>query len=238
MMKPINCPNCGAALPARAIKSDIASCEFCGTSFRIPKSLTPEPDMGNLLLGADFSHKIMPGWELLNADKLTFNGGNPPELIGKVPAKNDGAYFLLRTSGLLDDYDASVSIKFLDGKKDTIRAGFYLRFSDNGGYAFLISVQGSYTLGFFEKNEKGILTWKNMLPWTWHTALREGYNESNRLRVVCNGEAFRVYLNGVLAGSFKDSKYSVGRVHLTVDPGEKESGSFAFSDLQLREVTG
>lgn len=69
-------------------------------------------------------------------------------------------------------------------------------------------------------------------------ALREGFNESNRLRVICKGDSFRVYLNGVFAGSFKDNQFSVGRVYLAVDPGEKQHGVFAFSDLQVREVPG
>jgi hypothetical protein len=238
-MKPLNCPNCGAALSARAAKNEITTCEFCGTSFRVPKSLTPEADMGDLLLGADFSHKVMPGWEVLNEDKLTFHGGSQPELRGMFPPKKEGAYYMLRSSGLMDDFDVSVSIKFSSGTKENIRAGIYPRLSDDGGYGFLISVQASYTFGFFEKDPNGgALAWRKLLPWTYHTALREGFNESNRLRVICNKDSFRVYINGVLAGSFKDSQYSVGRVYLTVDPGEKEHGRFAFSDLQLREVPG
>ena len=60
-MQALNCPNCGAALPQKAIKaSDLVSCEFCGTSFRVPKTLTPEPDMGDLILGADFYEKTTP----------------------------------------------------------------------------------------------------------------------------------------------------------------------------------
>lgn len=234
-MKAYNCPNCGATLPAHAIKMEITSCEFCGTSFRLSRTATPEPDMGDLLLGTDFSQKIMPGWELLNEDKLTFHN-NPLELRGTFPPKQDGAYYMLRSSGLLDDFDVSVSIRLTSGSKEHIRAGIYPRLMDEGGYGFLISVQGSYTVGYFEKDANGALAWKRLLPWTYHTALHEGFNETNRLRVICKGDSFRMYLNGVLAGSFKDSRFSAGRLYLTVDPGEKSNGSFAFSNLQVREV--
>lgn len=238
-MKPLNCPNCGAGLSASAAKQDIATCEFCGTSFRIPKTNTPQPDMGDLLLGADFSHKVMPGWEVLNPDKVTFHTGSPAEIRGIFPPKDTGAYYMLRSSGLLDDFDVSLSIKITSGSKENVRAGIYPRLSDDGGYGFLVSVQSSYTFGFFEKDPNGgALAWRKLLPWTYHTALREGFNESNRLRVICNGDSFRVYLNGVLAGSFKDNQFSVGRVYLAVDPGEKQHGGFSFSDLQVREVPG
>lgn len=193
--------------------------------------------MGDLLLGADFSRKVMPGWEVLNPDKVTFHTGTPAEARGTFPPKTSGAYYMLRSSGLLDDFDVSVSIKITNGLKESVLAGIYPRLSDDGGYGFLVSVQASYTFGFFEKDPNGgALTWRNLLPWTYHTALREGFNESNRLRVICNGDSFRVYLNGVLAGSFKDNQFSVGRIYLAVDPGEKQHGGFGFSDLQVREV--
>lgn len=235
-MQALNCPNCGAALPQKAIKaSDLVSCEFCGASFRVPKTFTPEPDMGDLILGADFSSKIMPGWEVINEELLTFHKGNPSELRGSYkPSPN--SYYVLKSSGFLDDFDASINMKFTDGDENIIRAGFYARFSDNGGYAVLVSVIGSYTIGYYKKGEKNELKWEDLLPWANHTALRAGINETNRLRVLCDGGQFRVYLNGVLATSFKDDHFKRGKLYLAVVPTEKSSLGVAFSDLQLREV--
>lgn len=235
-MKPLNCPNCGAALSARSVSLDLATCEFCGTSFRIPKTLTPEPDMGDLLLGADFSNNHMPGWEVLNADKLKFHKNEPPEMRGIFKHDPSKSHYALKSSGFLDDFDASVNIKFTEGTLDKIRAGFYLRFTDEGGLGFLVSAQSSYTVGIFLKSTDGILTWQRLLAWTNHTALKHGFNVYNRLRVVCNRDSFRVYLNGVLATSFKDARFSAGTLYLTVEPGDGIDGGFAFSDLQVREV--
>ncbi len=237
-MQALNCPNCGAALPQKAIKaSDLVSCEFCGASFRVPKTFTPEPDMGDLILGADFSSKTMPGWEVINEDLLTFYKGSPSELRGSYkPSPN--SYYVLRSSGLLDDFDASVNLKFTDGNKDLIRAGFYLRFTGSGGYAVMVSAIGSYSIGCYQKDEKNELRWEDILPWANHTALRAGMNETNRLRVLCDGGQFRVYLNGALATSFKDDQFKRGKLYLAVVPTEKSSLGVAFSDLQLREVMG
>ncbi len=234
-MKSLNCPNCGAVLPETKIKYDIASCEYCGTNFRIPKSMTPEPDMGDLLLGADFSDSTMPGWQLFNQDKLTFHKGQPNEMRCRFTPKKDEAFYVLKSSGLVDDFDASVTLRFTEGKEDMTRAGFYLRFSDDGGYTIFISAIASYQVGVFTKGADNKLVWKKILPWTAHTALKKGFNQSNRLRVICNREQFRLYFNGVLAASFKDATWSVGKFCLTVDPYE-DDGGFAFSDLQLREV--
>ncbi len=74
------------------------------------------------------------------------------------------------------------------------------------------------------------------MTWANHTALRAGMNETNRLRVICDGERFRVYLNGVLATSFKDDHFKRGKLYLAVVPTEKSNLDIAFSDLQLREV--
>lgn len=234
-MKALNCPNCGAALPASAAQSDIVVCEFCGTSFRLPKTLTPEPDMGDLLLGADFSKKTMPGWETVNADMLTFHKGPPTELRGKFKPQFN-SYYLLQSSGFLDNFDASATIRFLEGEKEWIRAGFFFRHTTEGGYGVMVSAQASYMFGYVAKDKKGELLFYKMMPWAYHTALRLGMNEFNRLRVLCNGSSFRIYLNGVLATSFQDDRFKMGKFYLAAEPSEKSSIEVGFSDLQVREA--
>lgn len=236
-MQALNCPNCGAAIPERAIKaSDLVMCEFCGTSFRVPKTFTPEPDMGDLMLGADFGSKVMPGWEVINENLLTFHKGRPSELRGMYnPSPN--TYYVLKSSGFLDDFDASINIKFTDGDREIIRAGFYPRYTpETGGYVVFVSAQASYTIGYYVKGANNELTWETLMAWAYHTALRDGMNETNRLRVICNGERFSVYLNGVLATSFKDDRYKKGKLFVAVAPTEKSNLGVTFSDLQLREV--
>lgn len=235
-MKALNCPNCGASLPEKSIKaSDLVACEFCGTTFRISKTLTPEPDMGDLMLGADFSNKTMPGWEIVNEELLTFHKGNPAELRGQYKP-NLNSYYVLKTSGFVDDFDASVNLKFTEGNTDIIRAGFYCRFTLEGGYAILVSAIGSYTIGYYVKDKNGELKWEDLMTWANHTALRSGMNQTNRLRVICDGDKLRIYLNGTLATSLKDTRFKRGKLYLAVVPSEKSNLEITFSDLQLREV--
>ena len=69
-MDQMDCPNCGAALPASAAASEVVTCQYCNVTFRIPQTFTPEPDMGNHVLGADFRQDTIPGWGVLNKEKL------------------------------------------------------------------------------------------------------------------------------------------------------------------------
>src|SRR5690606_33318738 len=220
-MKALNCPNCGGTIHEQFIKSsDIVACEYCGTTFRISKTFTPEPDMGDLMLGADFSNNVMPGWEVMNTELLTFHKGNPPEMRGSYKA-NKKSYYVLQSSGFIDDFDAGISIKFTNGDENKIRAGFFLRFTpDNGGYAVLVSAIGSYTIGYYVKDTTNELMWKDLITWSNHTALKTGMNQTNRLRVICHDTKFQVYLNGVLATSFKDERFKTGRLYVTVVPSE------------------
>lgn len=234
-MKALNCPNCGASFPAQSTQTDIAACEFCGTTFYIPKTLTPESGMGDLLLSADFSSKVMPGWEVIDEDNVSFHKGHPSELRGKFSARWN-SYYVLASSGLLDNFDISVNIRFIAGQKEFIRAGFYTRMNNEGGYSFQVSALASYTFHAFVKDDKGELTFQDIMPWTRHAALRPGLNVNNRLRVICNRERFRIYLNGTLAASYTDSRWSMGRLYLAAVPSEKSDMEVAFSDLQLREA--
>jgi hypothetical protein len=235
-MKSLNCANCGAALPAHSIKGDLATCEFCGTTFRIPKTLTPEPEMGDLLLGADFSSDVMPGWEFFNRDKLTFHKGKPNELRGVFPQLPDQVHYVLKSSGLLDDFDASVTIRVTEGDDKMLRSGFYPRFNDDGGYTVMISAISTYQVGVFTVDKDNKWIWRKIIPWTLHTALKPGLHQNNRLRVICNRDQFLLYFNGVLATSFKDPSFSAGKLCIIVDPFSPTSAGYAFSDLQLREA--
>ncbi|MEN9562390.1 MAG: hypothetical protein RIR73_634 [Chloroflexota bacterium] len=237
-MRSLSCPNCGAALPARNLKDDIATCEFCGTSFRIPKTLTPEADMGDLILGADFSQKTMPGWETVNEEMLSFHKSDPSEMRAKFKPHSN-SYHVLKSSGFLDNFDVSVSIRFLEGKEEWVHAGLFLRHDTSvGGYGVKVSMQGTYNFGYIAKDDKDQLTYYKIMPWASHHALRAGLKETNRLRVICNGSSFRIYLNGVFATAFQDERYKMGKVFLVADASEKSSIEVAFSELQLREALG
>lgn len=141
------------------------------------------------------------------------------------------------SSGFLDDFDASVTIKFTEGDEKLITAGLYPRMNNEGGYAVYISPLGSYNIGYFTTQpNSNDFKWNTLVDWTSHASLRKGRDVTNRLRVIMDGEKMRVYLNGVLATSLKDDRYKMGKLHVVAEPNGETNLGVAYSDLQVREV--
>lgn len=229
----VSCPNCGASIPGYAVPRSVIVCDYCNSAFRTSGSPTPQPEIGDLLLGADFSDPNVPGWLLSTPEKLTFVPGTPPELrVNFEPSKL--IHPIIRTPGYFSDLDVSVTICFLEGKWDYISAGFEIRSCDDGDYIFRISAQGTFQIGAHKGTEWG----DTLLNWRSHPALRPQQGEPNRLRVIARGSQLRLYLNGVLASSLNDERYKAGTVRLVVSPSENSNLVLSLRDLQLREAPG
>ena len=80
------------------------------------------------------------------------------------------------------------------------------------------------------------MDWTSIMSWTKHSAIRQGLNQQNRLRVIASANHLRVYLNGVLATSLHDGRFEEGEVLLSSEPGSHTDGEVGFTDLQLRDV--
>lgn len=231
LLQDLTCTNCGAALRSIGVGGAVVSCEHCGTSFRVPASLTPQPEMGDLILGTDFRDPEVPGWKVFNRDKLEFRPGSPAELWVNFPA-SELIHPIVRTPGPLDDFDVSVTVRFIEGNREYISAGFEVRSGDAGDYIVRVSAQGTYGVGWHVGTEWG----GKLVDWTEHPSLRATLGQPNRLRVVMRGDQTRVYLNGVLATSLRDPKYTFGHIRLVVSPSKETSMVVAFSDLQVRDA--
>lgn len=237
MLNALVCPNCGGTLPPPAPGISVVTCQYCGTTFSVAKSTTPEARMGKLLLGADFSRKPIEGWGFPNEDKVRLIPGARPELRGKFPA-GPTLYYALNSSGFFDDIDASVSFTFYGGNLNDLDAGISLRYRKGvGSYSVLVCPLGTYSVGYYHPGTSGDnMDWATILNWTKHSAIRPGLNQTNRLRFIASGDHLRVYLNGVLATTLHDGRYDEGEVLLCSEPGSHSEGEVGFTDLQLREV--
>jgi hypothetical protein len=229
MIAELSCANCGASIDPQLIRGDVAACSYCGAAFRVAGSQTPEPTLGNLLLGADFRDPAIPGWIISAPDQLELRPGSPAEAWISLPA-SDLIHAVIRTPGPYDDLDAGVTIRFISGVRDQVSAGFDVRSWDPGDYVVRISAQGTFSVGWHDKNQWG----DYLVPWATHPALRGDWGEANRLRVTLRGDQMRVYFNGVLALSLRDGRFPVGRLRLVFSPGKGEAVA-AFSELQLRQ---
>jgi hypothetical protein len=234
-----HCPNCGASVLFTSPNNDIAICEYCHSSFRVASSFTPQPDLGDLLLGADFSQLPPAGWQLLN-EQATSRGVHPqgiPELVGRFDA-SEQVHYVLQSSGIFDDFDVSVNIHCIDGELKYSRGGLVVRYNSTlGGYIIFVSVQSTYMIGWYERKDEKLVWGGELIDWTTHHALRSGFGVTNRLRVLMRGNQMRLYLNGVLACSLRDDRHHSGQIRLGIEPSKHGPITFGFSDLQLREVS-
>lgn len=231
LLHELSCANCGAPVRVMAMRGSVVSCDICHASFRIPTSLTPEPDLGELLLGADFREPDAPGWVLINRDRLEFRPGAPAELWATF-APSDRIHPILRTPGPFDDFDVSVTIRFIKGPYEHASAGLELRSGDEGDYVVRISAQGTFNVGWHAKTEWG----GPIVNWTDHPSLKSRMGEPNRIRAIMRGQQIRLYINGLICASIRDSRFHAGFIRLVVSPSSQDALTVAFSDLQLREV--
>ncbi len=219
-------------------------CGYCGASYILPQARQPQPQpsppprerpatIGDLLLGTDFRDPDLPGWRRYYKEQTQFihQPGLPPELEGTFK-KEKSLSGVVGTCGPLHNCDISVNIRFISGSYTGARAGIEFRYRDEGNYVAILSPQGTYCVGYHVDRK-----WGDYLNnWSRHPALKEGWGEINRLRVLNRGEQIRVYLNGSLAASIRDTRYTTGRALVVVGPIGEDT-RLAISDLQIREVT-
>jgi hypothetical protein len=220
-------------MPASASGGSLVKCEACGSTFIVPSSLTPEPTLGNLLLGADFTNPTIPGWKVYDRENPVEFGEQDgiPEYRVILPLEPEHrTTWLIATPGILDDFDACVSLRFLAGDAENYFAGFDLRCSEEGYYEMMIDSGGRFRLCWFDKHTYG----GDLVKWCFQPALKKGLEERNTIRVLMRGPKIRIYLNGVFSFSLHDERFSAGNLRLLAAPFDKEM-RLAVSNLQIRE---
>ncbi|MCP4361416.1 MAG: hypothetical protein GY796_25680 [Chloroflexi bacterium] len=224
------CPNCGTPASEGTRAGTVAACPLCNEAYRVADSLTPQPALGPLILRPNLHSANLPGWKVLNRDKLSFEVNMVPEMVATFSAENL-YYPTIRTFGKFDDFDIAATIRFLKGDYMHAHAGIEFRNCDEGDYVVSLSPQGTYRVGWHDKDAWG----GTLSPWRGHTALHEGWEAPNRLRVIARGDALRVYINGVFATALHDDHFHSGYVRLVLAPKKKKT-VVGFSEVELREV--
>lgn len=230
-LQALTCERCGAAV--QFVNERVMVCSYCGQVYNLSEAQAPR--RGELLLRADFTDPNVPGWRLYHKENLHVGEGGLPRLVCDFEKKSDTSW-VLESFGSFDNVDASVTITFLEVEDVTkhCRLGFSLRWTEEGRYSVDIAPKGNYCAASYEKQgDTG--KWHMLVDYASHPALRAGVGVPNRLRVVTYNDHLRVYLNGALASSVRDPKFTYGTVGIVLE----NSGSdvkFALSELELREA--
>ena len=231
-LQALTCERCGAAV--QFLNERLVACPYCGQVYNL--SEVEAPSLGELLLAADFRDPDVPGWWLYQRESLRVGEGGRPWLFGDF-RKFEKARWIIESHGSFDNVDASVTITFLEVEDVTkhCRLGLALRWTEEGRYGANIAPEGNYSAGAYDNRADAGKRWRMFVNCASHPALRAGVGVANRLRVVAHDDRLRVYINGALASSVRDAKFTNGTVGIVLE----NSGSdvkFALSELELREA--
>ncbi len=219
----LRCTNCYAPLRPEAARGGVVTCEYCGTTLKLPGAA------GGLLLDANFRDPALPGWTTTLRPQLELLPGPPPELLARLEA-NQNSWNVLRSSATFDDFDVSVTVRLLWGDLTTTRAGLFLRYGPQGLYTVWVSTQGTFSVGYVGLNGA---PGKTLVGWARHAALRTQPGEPNVIRASFAGDRLRVQINGAPAASLRDASSGFGAIYLAAHSSVPMA--VAYSALEVRE---
>ncbi len=176
-------------------------------------------------LVADFTETFAPGqlgaW-LLEQDEHGSTAIVNEQLVITLAAPNTIQYATLdgRTFG---DFALEVDATQRAGPAES-SYGILFRIVDGQQfYRFDITGNGLYMIE--RHNNDG--TWTRLVPdWTPTSAIVQGLNQTNRLRVLAVGSSLTFYVNGILLTTISDATYTSGAIAL-------DAGTFGGANMQV-----
>ena len=147
--------------------------------------------------------------------------------------KPNGYHVLTTTSNLQACQEAAAQYRDATVKVDvTILAGdsggLFLRFSGGAynGYLFEIDSNGNYKFSIFGGN--------TIQDWTSSSALKTGYNVTNTITVIMNGDSFALYANGTYIATLTDPSYTYESGNLALFASAPDTDTeVVFSNLKV-----
>ncbi len=212
-------------LSAIAIILLMALLAACGGRPIIPTgSGGSQPDSNGNGSG-DVSEAFVPGetgnW-LLEQDEIGSSAIVNEELVITIAAPNTMQYAAL-DGAIFGDLALEVDVAQRSGPADS-SYGVIFRMQDGQQfYRFDITGNGLYVIE--RHNSDG--TWTRLVPdWTPTTALNQGLNVVNRLKVIAAGPDLTFYANDVLLTQLSDATFNSGGIAL-------DAGTFGGGNLQV-----
>ena len=211
-------------LNAVAIPLVLALLVACGGRPIIPTGGASESEFtGNS--NGDVREAFVPGqtgnW-LLEQDDVGSSAIVNEELVITIAAPNTMQYAALDGANF-GDLALEVDVAQRSGPADS-SYGVLFRMQDGQQfYRFDITGNGLYVIE--RRNSDG--TWTRLVPdWTPTTALNQGLNAVNRLKVIAAGPDLTFYANDVLLTQLTDPTFSSGGIAL-------DAGTFGGGNLQV-----
>jgi len=186
-------------------------------------TFTPVPAAGAVIFEDDFDDPGT-GWEV-----GSYTGGD----VGY----GDGYYYVIATmpGGLMWGLaNRNLSDVVIDVDATQVRAGpnsdnaygVMCRIQpDNDGYILRISGDGFYAIHRIVDGD-----FEPLVRWVSSHAIHQG-NDTNHIRVICNGTRLALVVNGVLLAEANDATYTEGDIALAATTFEEETTEIHYDNL-------
>jgi len=181
--------------------------------------------LGEQNAGANFAEAFVAGqtgkW-LIEQDTIGSTAIVNEQLLITVAAPNTVQYSTLQEK-VYGDFALEVDVTQVAGPPES-SYGVLFRVEDGQRfYRFDITGNGLYII----ERHNGDGTWTRLVQeWTPASALNQGLNVTNRLRVLASGQSLTFYANDVLLTQVNDATYADGLIGL-------DAGTFGGSNLQV-----
>lgn len=194
----------------------------CGGRPIIPTGGATRTGQGN---NGAVSEAFVPGqtgnW-LLEQDEVGSSAIVNEELVITIAAPNTVQYAAL-DGVTFGDLALEVDVVQRSGPADSSFGVLFRIQDDQQFYRFDITGNGLYIIE--RRNNDG--TWTRLLPdWTPTTALNQGLNVVNRLKIIAAGPELTFYANDVLLTQLTDEAFRSGSIAL-------DAGTFGGGNLQV-----
>ena len=127
--------------------------------------------------------------------------------------------------------------KKIDGSND-VGFGIIARYSQNNQsslsgnfYYLLIKGNGKFAMGKYSESQG----WDNKVDWQKTIAIKQGNNQWNQLKIVCNGKNVIGWINNQRVGRFEDNSYTSGRIGVISGRGDDDAVAVYFDDVVVKE---
>jgi len=186
----------------------------------------------HFILNEDFTSQSN-GW-ILDDNAQIKNGA----LFHQERAINVSGFSVLGEADYtIEDVDLSAAVKKRDGSND-VGFGIIARYSQNNQssisgnfYYLLIKGNGKFAMGKHSESQG----WDNKVDWKKSIAIKQGNNQWNHLRIVCNGKNVIGWINNQRVGKFEDNSYTYGQIGVISGRGEGDAVAVYFDDVVVKE---
>ncbi|MEZ4540620.1 MAG: family 16 glycoside hydrolase [Chloroflexota bacterium] len=193
----------------------------CGGRPLLPASGEPSDQP----TGSDFTDAFVPGqtgdW-LLERDDRGSSAIVNEELVITIVAPNTLQYASLQEK-IFGDFALEVDVTQRSGPAESSYGILFRIQDDQQFYRFDITGNGLYMIERHESNG----TWTRLVPdWVPTSALNQGLNGANRLKVLASGPTLTFYANDELLTQVTDATFNEGLIGL-------DAGTFGGGNLQV-----